>query len=262
MNDTAKKLLTPVTAGNVYCNGRIKFAPDGTVLEVMYTSRPVFNALGLEPLEPELRGKLGPYSRGENAQSRARAGKRVFELAACNSDVLTHFITLTLDGAKVDRYDYTEVYKRLRVWLDNRVRRKGLAYVIVPERHKDGAIHLHGVVNGEALRLVASGHYDKQGRPVFNVADWPIGRVTTAVRTTGDPLAVCKYITKYIRKQADQGLIGGRYYLHGGDLKEPHYRYIYFDAVPDGKTFPIEGAGMSVTYVTDLAKCQYQVVEG
>lgn len=57
---------------------------------------------------------------------------------------------------KVDRYDASAVTRKLNSWLDNQVRRKGLAYVLVAERHKDGAVHFHGFFN-DALPVVDSG---------------------------------------------------------------------------------------------------------
>ncbi|MFQ7854076.1 MAG: hypothetical protein ACLRIS_01925 [Flavonifractor plautii] len=56
----------------------------------------------------------------------------------------------------MNRYDVREVTRHLNHWLDNQVRRKGLAYVLVPERHKDGAIHFHGFFN-DALEARDSG---------------------------------------------------------------------------------------------------------
>ena len=36
-------ILKPILEGVAKCNGRIKMAQDGQILEVMHTSRPVFN---------------------------------------------------------------------------------------------------------------------------------------------------------------------------------------------------------------------------
>ena len=71
--------------------------------------------------------------------------------------------TLTLDPARVNRYDVREVTRHLNHWLDNQVRRKGLAYVLVPERHKDGAIHFHGFFN-DALEARDSGTVSLPGQ--------------------------------------------------------------------------------------------------
>ena len=76
----------------------------------------------------------------QRAARRARAALR--DLALCND--FDCFVTLTLDGAQVNRYDPKQVIQKLNRWADNKVRRDGLRYVLVPELHKDGAIHFHG----------------------------------------------------------------------------------------------------------------------
>lgn len=200
-----------------------------------------------------------------NEQSRRRAYKKVFDYAVCNDDLFDLFITLTLDKQLIDRYDICKIYPKLKTFLSNRVQRDGLAYVLVPELHKDGAIHFHGLINSSAVQLKDSGKkYWKRNTPsygqrIYNVTDWKFG-FTTAVKLTGDYNNVCKYITKYVLKQSDGGMIGGRYYYHGGELKEPHYEYINFIGQPDGRAYELKEAGLTVVYVTDLAACQYENV--
>ena len=89
------------------------------------------------------------------------------------------------------------------------------------------------------------------------MADWKLG-FTTAVKLSGDYDNVCKYITKYVLKQSDGGMIGGRYYYHGGDLKGPRYEYINFIRQPEGEAYELKEAGLTVVYVTNLADCQYE----
>lgn len=255
------QLFQPLSYGQSHCNGRVKFSPNGAVLEVLYTSRPIFNWGGFECLNE---GRFSVAEYGEaNEQSRRRAYKKVFDYAACNEDLFDSFVTLTLDKQMVDRYDIDKVYPKLRTFLDNRVRRKGLAYLIVPELHKDGAIHFHGLINSSAVQLIDSGkRYWKRdtpsyGQKIYNVADWKLG-FTTAVKLSGDYDNVCKYITKYVLKQSDGGMIGGRYYYHGGDLKGPRYEYINFIRQPEGEAYELKEAGLTVVYVTNLADCQYE----
>lgn len=244
-----------------HCNGRIKTTPDGELLEVVYASRDVFKLPGWElvgPSKPRVKGAKS--SDGEpNERSIARANRRVSELTKCNGDVFDLFVTLTLSAAECDRYHWADVIKRLNKWLSNRVERKGLAYVLVPELHKDGAIHFHGFMNASALKLVDSGR--KWNRKiVYNVADWKIG-FTTAVKLTGSYMRACNYILKYVRKQTSGGMIGGRYYLHGGHLKEPVVRYIRWLDVPAGKVLDLPDAGLTMVYVTDLTDCQWEEAE-
>lgn len=75
--------------------------------------------------------------------SRRRARITVHDIALCNA--FTHFVTLTLDPATIDRYDPETVGKKLQDWLKNMSRRKAFSYVIVPEPHQDSAIHFHGL---------------------------------------------------------------------------------------------------------------------
>lgn len=154
----------------------------------------------------------------ERAMRRARA--KVRQLALANE--FEWFVTLTLDPAKINRYDPKEVVRKMSQWCDNRVRRKGLKYILVPEHHRDGAIHFHGFFNG-ALEAVDSGLTDKNGHKVFNLPDWTLG-FTRAVRLYGDYHAAVGYTTKYIGK--GHGKIGGRWYYSGGDLAQPEEREI------------------------------------
>ena len=257
-------ILKPISEGLSHCNGRVKISPNGAVLEVMYTSRPVFNWGGFELLDDTCQLSAREYGKA-NEQSRRRAYRKVFDYAACNEDLFDSFVTLTLDKQMIDRYDIDKVYPKLKTFLNHRVQRKGLAYILVPELHRDGAIHFHGLINSSAGELKDSGRkYWKRNAPcrgqrIYNVADWKLG-FTTAVKLKGNYENVCKYITKYVLKQSDGGMIGGRYYYHGGQLKEPHYEYINFVGQPDGEAYELKDAGLTVVYVTDLAQCQYENV--
>jgi hypothetical protein len=188
---------------------------------------PTFN-----PNKLERRKKLGglpsdalPGDEGRaESVARNRARRKVFDYV-CGDDSLDLFCTLTLDKEKLARDEWGEIVRKLNVWLDNRVRRNGLKYVLVPEYHKDGhAIHFHGCMNSEALTLAASGHFDR-GKEVFNITSWKYG-FTTAKKIdsgVGSRVACAKYIAKYMTKGQEK--IGGRYYLHGGSLAEPFFKY-------------------------------------
>lgn len=216
----------------------------------------------------------------DRAQRRARAAVR--DLGMCND--WRFFVTLTLDAAKIDRYDVREITRRLNTWLDNHVRRDGLAYVLVPERHKDGAIHFHGFFN-DALEAEDSGTIVPAagGRPkrprsaaqraawiaagghiVYNLPAWDFG-FTTAIELYGERRSAVGYVCKYISKQQrpDEsgalrpGKIGGRWYYSGGALRRPEVDYCDADFADfesfSGFEFVIESIG---------AKCRRIEVEG
>ena len=250
-------LLGMVTSGQVYHNGRLLLAPDGTVIEQVVASRPIFRDKAFEAVERQKRGPRGGGSAEGDGRGAARARKELFRCALCNPDLDT-FLTFTQSPELVaDRYDYKEAVHRLGVWLDNRVRRRGLKYIFVPELHQDGAIHWHGLCNGDALRLVDSGHKDRGGEVIYNVADWKFG-FTTATRVR-DHGAACRYVAKYITKQMDAKTIGGRYWLHGGKLQKPVERLFDCAGVPSGACrVDVEEARLSLWYGGELSECQLE----
>ncbi len=220
------------TSNQIQHNTRVKVYPDGT-RDVMVCTRACFREAGWEAAdrEPKMANTLPPDTkRGEEsntcsntnrAMRRARAAVR--EIALCNP--FSYFVTLTLDKEKIDRYDMSVITRRLNNWLSNRVRRNGLAYVLVPERHKDGAIHFHGFFNN-ALKVVESGHHDKNGHVIYNLPAWDLG-FTTAIELYGDYHSAVGYVCKYIGKQGEKP--GGRWYYSGGALVQPEVHLVDTD---------------------------------
>ena len=260
------------SSSSVTHNGRVKRYADGSG-EVLAAQRKVFRAAGWElsdkwdrrysedPLLPqdaeaqnaedERRGKVefddvmrAETERAARQRAQRRARTQVRDLARCNE--FRYFVTLTLDARSVDRYDAAAVTRKLNTWLDNAVRRYGLKYVLVPELHKDGAIHFHGFIN-DALRVVDSGTVippegGKPKRPrsarqreawlregghiVYNLPQWKCG-FTTALELYGDYNAAVGYVCKYINKE--QTKVGGRWFYHGGDLRRPEVETVDVD---------------------------------
>lgn len=264
--------LLPVSREQLYRNTRIKINPrTGEVMECCIASRPIYKT------DKTVEARTGPerHRKGDlpgreiweteeasaaagdrweaeekDGQRRAanRAKRKLYDTAVCND--LDMMITLTLSPEQIDRYDYKAAVRKLNYWLNDRVKRRGLRYIMVPELHKDGAIHYHGLVNSEALRLRDSGHKDKAGRRIYNVIDWTLG-YTTAVMVDSNYAAVCQYVSKYVTKQINGGTIGGRYWYHGGELRGPVYRYEQRD-IPEGeeaKAYEIPEAGLTLYYV-------------
>lgn len=166
----------------------------------------------------------------ERASRRAKIN--AFDIIMCNP-CLDTFATFTYKpDDELDKSSYEDCYKKLGVWLSNRVQRRGLMYVIVPERHKSGDIHFHGIMNSSALSLDRA--YSPKGRPLsangkplFNLQDWKLGFSTAQIigGAESDREAVAKYVFKYMGKQTGQK-IGGRYCLIGGqNIVRPHYEY-------------------------------------
>ena len=91
---------------------------------------------------------------GKFASSISRARSMVKEYGFCNP--WNYFVTLTLDAKKYDRYDLGKFKADLQQWVRDERKRHKLIYgregrlivLFVPETHKDGAWHLHGLVGG------------------------------------------------------------------------------------------------------------------
>lgn len=279
-----------------YSHGKRKEYPDGSY-ELMCCSRPIFRVPGWEDHfydeQKAKRRKIDRYSvntsevsrdlrdigwdapqerpipNPENIQRAARrAVTKIRDYALCTD--FKWFVTLTLDKTKIDRYDIGAVTKKLHSFLDNLVRREGLKYILVPEHHKDGAVHFHGFVN-DVPGMVDSGTWSVPGSPkprrprsvaqraawaqagnaagyhrVFNWSRWSLG-FSTAIEIYGERKAAIAYVCKYVSKQIRDcgGKIGGRWYYSGGDLGTPlvsYPDYSYSDLVeqsPDCYTFTV-----------------------
>ena len=130
----------------------------------------------------------------------SRAKQTLYYLA--RSNVWEWFITLTVAPSdKIDRYNYDDVSKKSRQWLNNlrKLKAPDMYYLIVPEQHKDGAWHMHGLIGGsEGLSFVDSGHVDDAGNRIYNLDNWRYG-FSTATKVQ-DTRRVSSYISKYITK--------------------------------------------------------------
>lgn len=227
----------------------MKVYPDGSQ-EITVSSHRLFRERGWEPAgKKKPRASSGEVPKDESVKrSIRRARSRLRDYARSNR--FSYFVTLTLDTSKVtDRYDIWATVKNMTAWLDNRCRRDGLQYILVPERHKDGAIHFHGFVN-DALEVVDSGTLTHGGKPrrprskqqresmlregwrvVYNLPAWPFG-FSTALDLYGEYEAAVAYCCKYIGKQMGEELpekIGGRWYYSGGHLRLPEIAALDLD---------------------------------
>lgn len=200
-------------------NCRVKHYPDGTK-QLCATVGEIRRPVPLSEKSDRTPEEQAERDADNLDRARRRARTAVRDLALCNE--FEWFVTLTLDRRKIDRYDVKEVIRKGSQWLSNAVRRRGLRYVLIPEHHKDGAIHFHGFMSGD-LGAVNSGHRDKQGHEIFNLAAWPLGH-SAAIRPYGDYHKAVAYCCKYIGKQGEK--IGGRWYYSGGDLQRPFVEYV------------------------------------
>ena len=89
-----------------------------------------------------------------------RSKNKIFYYARSNDWSNGFFVTLTLDPAQVDSKDYKSSVDCVRKFLDFLRHFDSRIYaLIVPEKHKSGAFHFHGLIHGDiSLLLNYSGH--------------------------------------------------------------------------------------------------------
>lgn len=162
----------------------------------------------------------------KNNLSRARS--MVLQYALCNP--WDYFFTGTIDKTKYDRFDLGVYASALSQWIRDRRKEYGtqIQYLLVPERHKDGAWHIHG--------LLANIPEDKLSRFIPGVHpqrlvdgdywDWSDYRKKFGFCSIGlirDPVGCSFYISKYISKHLDSDncdcdALGRHLYFHSRPL--------------------------------------------
>lgn len=140
--------------------------------------------------------------------SYSRARRTLLELALCNP--WDYFATFTINSEKQDRFDLDQWYKRFYEMIKYQRKVHGLKcrYVFVPERHKDGAWHAHGLFSGN-MELISFADLAAQGVLLpdklrnSSYLNWSLYQNTFGNCSFGpirDPIASGFYMTKYITK--------------------------------------------------------------
>lgn len=173
------------------------------------------------------------FQRNENKLDNnfSRARSMVLQYALCNP--WDYFFTGTLDRAKQDRHNLDTFASRLMQF----IRDKRKAYqakfqvLLVPERHENGAWHIHGLVYGlppsalipfYCMRQMGEFVPDKLVNGGF--FNWPdyMGKFGfCSLAPIRDPIATAWYITKYVSKDLSRraGDLGKHLYFHSRPLR-------------------------------------------
>lgn len=132
------------------------------------------------------------------------------------------FMTFTFDPKRIDRYADDTVKASMQKWLYNTKRTSSpdLAYIIVAERHKDGAIHYHALFHHFMGKLSYWFTDKKNNKKVYKIPSWDYG-IATAKIADNQKLRMSRYMTKnYLTK--DMVLIGNKKrYWASRNLKQP-----------------------------------------
>ena len=142
----------------------------------------------------------------------SRAKNKIYDYVINNE--FCYFVTLTLNDSN-NRYDLKSARSNINQIIRNMRRRnfKNLHYLLIPEKHKSGAIHFHGFFSsgfGEDFYINENGYlswgsYDYMG--------------FSSISKIKDFKASCLYITKYINKDLCKTCKGEYLYFHSRGLK-------------------------------------------
>lgn len=148
----------------------------------------------------------------------SRSRSKIFEYAYCND--FEYFITLTIDPKKRDSKDLKSYISSLSRFI-RYYREKyncNIQYLLIPEQHKSGSWHLHGLIKGlpaDHLSINKNGYLDW-----FEYSD-RFGYISLS--KVRDKERISKYITKYIAKGFDQTELdsGSKLYYCSRGLNKP-----------------------------------------
>lgn len=188
-----------------------------------------------------------------------RAKSMVLQYALCND--WDYFFTGTLDKAKFNRYDLDSFQRRLSQFIRDKRKAYGtqVSFLLVPEQHKDGAWHMHGLISGlpdSVLRRFRPPEPEKLVHSDY--LNWPDYMQRFGFCSLGPvrhPVATSFYISKYVSKELSRrgGQLGKHLYFHSRPLnKAVHVSNVYF--YNSGLTFTIRALTLCVFMSTSFVK--------
>lgn len=172
---------------------------------------------------------------GKLSQARSRARSVVIQIGICNE--WDYFFTGTIDSRLCDRYDLSSFYKSFSQWIRDERKRKNckIEFLFIPEKHKDGAWHLHGFIRGlpaaDIAPFVPGIHPQKLIENGFlNWGAYARKFGFCSLAPIRDVVGAAFYVTKYISKDMESSLseFGAHtYYASIGLKRAQPLGYVY-----------------------------------
>lgn len=181
--------------------------------------------------KPKSNQKTVPKTISENLDlslefSIRRTRRVLHDYVKCNNFDL--FVTFTFNPKKINRYDINSVFPKMQSWLWRQHQKdKNFKYVIVPEKHKDGAIHFHALMSNYPFDLKKT-NVIQNSRRVYNITAFRFGFTNATLLPSEDKEKAANYIAKYITKDMIT-LSNKRRYWCSRNLQRPkkHYNAIF-----------------------------------
>lgn len=197
-------------------------------------------------------GELNYYTKKEVLNSMKSSLRRTVVLMnmLLKMNNFDWFLTLTFDRKKIDRTDDLQVFNAYKKYINNLSHQvSSFGYMTFPERHEDGCIHFHMLVNGityKELGLENSGkvycswafskngiaskdYFERtkinheltvvDGSPVYNITSFPYGYSTASKVVSKER---CDwYVRKYVEKALGSTDIFKKRFYYSKNLNVP-----------------------------------------
>ena len=147
--------------------------------------------------------------------SLSRTKRRIKEICLCND--FEYFVTLTVSSKNCDRFSLDECQSALKKKFEYYKRHsKDFKYILITEKHKDGAFHFHGMMKNireddiyiNDMGYYSNRYFDRLGYNSFSkIVDYN---------------KCCSYIMKYITKDCVRNS-NGYVYIFSHGLKKCAY---------------------------------------
>lgn len=153
---------------------------------------------------------------------------------ALNYNSWEYFITLTFDFREIGEYSHERAIELLTKWIDNQKHQnRGFTYILVPEFHKSGRLHFHGLVSHvpkwkleEARNPLTNRLIKVNGLQIYNLSNYKLG--FTTISKIQDQEKVSNYISKYATKDLIT-LKNKKRYWYSRNLAKPNVEFIKID---------------------------------
>ena len=158
----------------------------------------------------------------------------IVDLAYNNKDKFEYFITLTFDDREIGEYSHERVIYLLTSWLNNQRRsNKNMYYILVPEFHKSGRLHFHGLVGNvpkwkfsKAINPHTKKLIKVNNTQIYNLDNYKLGYTTISKIKSKEK--VTNYISKYATKELIT-LKSKKRYWYSRNLDKPQVELSYLD---------------------------------
>ena len=206
------------------------------------------------------------YKRNYSLESQMRSKNKIIDLALNNH--FTHFITITIDKTKHNRYDYETIKNKLTKEFNNYQQRKDptFYYIIKAELHKDKAIHFHGLIHTTNLTQLKYNPYQSKKDSIrldrkIDTYDWlPFKQKfgwTHATKIYNAQEFIAYYMSKYISK-SDDHILAHRYFRSKGLKTSDEFTLDELPLIPD--TLPTFNNRFVTKWKTD-SKEYYEITQ-